>query len=382
MAENDIEELPPELIARMGLRPPTLGPRAAIPVMSAPSLPNAPRPGLNPATLDLGNGGANLRTAPPAPLSGALPDPRDPRYNPGPRTGVLARVGEVGAGLLGGLGAAHDYINAPQVKAQQRFAQDTQFAKDTNAQEDVQAQEAQRTAAANKSNAQASELDMDSVDVPGVGPVPIERKHAEAFRAALLHAQSDQDIQAAHDNAREQIDAANNAMRDSISSGKNATAVTLGEGRNATQKAVAGIRAGATEGAAQIRADQAGAKTGSAQQAQKEAFQQHARLANEAAKNPTGPGDYSIMMAFVDATKPSSGFRFTDAERKMILGARPAVEGMQARYTAAAKGPFLGDDQRKIMMGIVNSAAGGGGNALSSSGNTVIKYDGQGNRIK
>ena len=84
----------------------------------------------------------------------------------------------------------------------------------------------------------------------------------------------------------------------------------------------------------------------------------HAQMADEAAKNPTGPGDYTLLMSFVDATKPSSGFRFTEAERHMIIGARGLADAATAKYDEYTKGPFLGPEQRQTMLGIIHNAAG------------------------
>jgi hypothetical protein len=110
----------------------------------------------------------------------------------------------------------------------------------------------------------------------------------------------------------------------------------------------------------------------------------HAQMADEAAKNPTGPGDYTLLMSFVDATKPSSGFRFTEAERHMIIGARGLADAATAKYDEYTKGPFLGPEQRATMLGIIHNAAaqakknmdrlqtapGGGAPAQAQSGDT------------
>lgn len=122
-----------------------------------------------------------------------------------------------------------------------------------------------------------------------------------------------------------------------------------------------------------------------AAQAANNKFQQHVQLANEAGKNISGPGDYTIMMAFVDATKPSSGFRFTDAERKVIEGTRGTVEGIQAKIKSAtdATGPFLAPQQRNTMLQIINSAANAakGSSQPNAGGGMHVYYDAQGNRV-
>lgn len=143
------EEQKRQLVARLGLRPPTLDPdRTQAMPMEAPQISQG-MPSLNPSTLDLG-GQTNARMAPVAPLGGELPDPNDPKYNSGPRTGKLAMLGKVGSLLLGGPGLESSYSNAPQIEAQHRYAVDLAHAKDVTTQEDTQSQIQERDALAQK----------------------------------------------------------------------------------------------------------------------------------------------------------------------------------------------------------------------------------------
>lgn len=75
--------------------------------------------------------------------------------------------------------------------------------------------------------------------------------------------------------------------------------------------------------------------------------------------SPSGPGDVALMMAFVEATKPASGFRWTRTERDMIETSRGLIEGAQAKvehgFSGTLFGP-VGSEQRKLIAGIVKKA--------------------------
>jgi hypothetical protein len=72
---------------------------------------------------------------------------------------------------------------------------------------------------------------------------------------------------------------------------------------------------------------------------------------------PSGPGDIALTMAYVEATKPSSGFRFTDAERRWIVGARGAVDGALTRINQGYNGETLSPEQRRRMSDIIHAAS-------------------------
>jgi hypothetical protein len=62
-------------------------------------------------------------------------------------------------------------------------------------------------------------------------------------------------------------------------------------------------------------------------------------------------------MAFVEATKPSSGFRFTEAERKLIQGARSMANDAEGLYEKAAHGRIFVDDQVNEMLRVMDRVA-------------------------
>lgn len=82
-----------------------------------------------------------------------------------------------------------------------------------------------------------------------------------------------------------------------------------------------------------------------------------ASKADMAAQDPTGPGDYQILMSFVEATKPSSGFRFTESERKMITEATSLAGKVNADYDHYIQGTFFAPEQRQQMLDIIHNAA-------------------------
>lgn len=73
--------------------------------------------------------------------------------------------------------------------------------------------------------------------------------------------------------------------------------------------------------------------------------------------NPSGPGDVELVFAFIEATKPTSGFRFTDTERKWIVGTRGLIEGAETRINQGFTGETLSPEQRQNMSGIIKHAA-------------------------
>jgi len=80
---------------------------------------------------------------------------------------------------------------------------------------------------------------------------------------------------------------------------------------------------------------------------------------DEYVAHPTGSGDVALSLAFVDAIKPGSGFRFTDAERRWITtGSRGVADGVIARVQQGFKGTTLSDEQRQNMARIIKSASG------------------------
>lgn len=119
--------------------------------------------------------------------------------------------------------------------------------------------------------------------------------------------------------------------------------------------------------------------------------------AKEFAGQKTGYGDYGLVMKFVDATKPSSGFRFNQTEAGQIYGARSIADKFRVAYESGKTGILLSDTQRDQILKALevpyNAAQkhlqGGGssnsqvpGSKPSGSSTTTLKFDAQGNPIK
>lgn len=66
-----------------------------------------------------------------------------------------------------------------------------------------------------------------------------------------------------------------------------------------------------------------------------------------------GPGDYALMMSFVEATKPKTGFRFTTTEQKLIQSARSYAQGAQAAYLGGKTGELFTPQQRQQMLDVI-----------------------------
>jgi hypothetical protein len=89
-----------------------------------------------------------------------------------------------------------------------------------------------------------------------------------------------------------------------------------------------------------------------------EKIQTTAERAEELVNDPSGPGDVSLTFAFIDATKPGTGFRFTDAERRWLTtGTRGVMEGALTRINQGFTGETLSPEQRQHMAAIIKQAA-------------------------
>lgn len=91
-------------------------------------------------------------------------------------------------------------------------------------------------------------------------------------------------------------------------------------------------------------------------------IQATAKAADEYTKNPTGPGDAALTLAFFEAAKAaapgsSSGIRFTKQEQDLIQHARGFADAAQANVERFGKGTLYDDTQRKQMTDIVRAAA-------------------------
>jgi hypothetical protein len=67
----------------------------------------------------------------------------------------------------------------------------------------------------------------------------------------------------------------------------------------------------------------------------------------------TGPGDYALMLSFVDATKPKTGFRFTTTEQHIIQSARSLAQGAEAAYLGGKTGELFTPQQRQQMLSVI-----------------------------
>src|SRR5208283_1373102 len=75
---------------------------------------------------------------------------------------------------------------------------------------------------------------------------------------------------------------------------------------------------------------------------------------------PSGPGDVALLLAFADATKPESGFRFQRNEQEMIMRSRGLIEGAQAALAKGESGLLfgpVGSEQRGTIGYIVKQAS-------------------------
>ena len=84
---------------------------------------------------------------------------------------------------------------------------------------------------------------------------------------------------------------------------------------------------------------------------------ERAKNAEENTKKPSGPGDFEQMMTFVEATKPSSGFRFSDTEKRTIEQTRGLMDAAQSSVDKVRLGTFFGPEQREMMNNIIQTAA-------------------------
>ena len=89
--------------------------------------------------------------------------------------------------------------------------------------------------------------------------------------------------------------------------------------------------------------------------------------------SPSAPGDVALTFAFIEATKPSSGFRFTETERKWIIGTRGLIDGVATKINQGFTGETLSPDQRLQMAQIIKSAA----NQSQKDANKLLQGAGQ-----
>jgi hypothetical protein len=93
-----------------------------------------------------------------------------------------------------------------------------------------------------------------------------------------------------------------------------------------------------------------------------EKLQTTAELADDYTKDPTGPGDVALTLAYFEVAKAAdpgsgSGIRFTQQEMRMITGARGWADAAQANVQRWGKGTLYDDKQRAQMAQVVKMAA-------------------------
>lgn len=93
-----------------------------------------------------------------------------------------------------------------------------------------------------------------------------------------------------------------------------------------------------------------------------EKLQTTANLSKDYVKNPTGPGDVALTLAFFEVAKAAdpgsgSGIRFTQQEQKLITGARGWADAAQANVERWGKGTLYDDRQREQMAKVIELAA-------------------------
>lgn len=101
------------------------------------------------------------------------------------------------------------------------------------------------------------------------------------------------------------------------------------------------------------------------------AIQATAQSSDEYTKNPTGPGDVALTLAFFEVAKAAdpgsgSGIRFTQQEQKLIQGARGWADAAQANVERWGKGTLYDAAQRATMAKIIKDAAKSSNEATAS----------------
>lgn len=72
-------------------------------------------------------------------------------------------------------------------------------------------------------------------------------------------------------------------------------------------------------------------------------------------KDPSGPGDVALTLAFFDAIK-TTGVRFTKQEQDFIIRSRGFMDGVQAKFDGGFQGTVFSPDQRRLIADIVKKA--------------------------
>lgn len=362
---------------RLGLKPRALDPNriAALPAMAPPTMPTGS--GLNPATLDLGSGPINPRIAPMSPNS--LPDPSDPKYNPGLRTGIRSRLAAAAIAGLGGLSSpelglreANSYIHGPQDRAQEQYKEDRQHVLDINSQADVDAQRQEREAIANRQPQPRDPLHVapgEMVQNPDGSFTQVGTPKEPAEKNPVHVAPGDyvqQDDGSFKQIGTPKLEKGNEPPRSLMY-------VPQPDGSLKVVEATPG--ASLPRGATSIA--EAGKET-TANDA-KGAAQQYADDYLSSNKF-TGAGDEALMEKYFELAKPSSGFRMTQPQIEMLTHAQDLMNSIvsKGKHLFSPEAPYFSDTLRKQIVDTMKniSKAGEearGGGAQKSSGGSGIK---------
>ena len=71
----------------------------------------------------------------------------------------------------------------------------------------------------------------------------------------------------------------------------------------------------------------------------------------------TGPGDEALQEKFFELAKPSTGFRMTQQQMKMLQDSRSWIGGLEGHLRHATTGTWFSDDQRKQIVDTMNQLA-------------------------
>jgi hypothetical protein len=79
--------------------------------------------------------------------------------------------------------------------------------------------------------------------------------------------------------------------------------------------------------------------------------------AHQYAVQNTAPGDAALLLKYVDAVKPTKGFRLTNTELNMFSHTRGMLGDVQALGQKLDNGQMLTPDQKRNMLAIVDLSA-------------------------
>jgi hypothetical protein len=96
----------------------------------------------------------------------------------------------------------------------------------------------------------------------------------------------------------------------------------------------------------------------------------------------TGPGDEALQEKFFELAKPTTGFRMTDAQMKMLRDSRSWMGGIEGHLRHATTGQWFSDEQRQQIVNTMkelDAAKKSSGQGGAPSANSKWQSDGKGN---